>query len=202
MLNSVISYLSLLAIHLGILLTVSSCATRVVVVHPGEDVWIDVRMVETEVESEGKKRHIALLKIYEFSDLPGFVNEIYMDDGNYTLVEYFDTIDGALAPGQSDRHSIGHLSGTHKRWIYTYPAEVEGVDATPSGFAELPQNKDGSVVTNTNPETFNTEHNASYSRKGRIVRDERERGRWWSMYYHAPSNTIKIVLDDKPSFAR
>ena len=174
----------------------------------GEDVHIDIRIIETrmgkyegqEKQYIGKEIMALYLKIYEFSDMPGIINEIHMPY-NRKLVEYFDTPDGTFQANQRDKHSTIGLTGTQKRYIYTYPAEVTGVDATASGFAELPQNLDGSVVTNVDPNLFNKEHNDAHDRKGMVVRDERNKGRWWSVHYDGSSKKIRFTLDDRPHWA-
>lgn len=185
----------------------ASCQ-NVKVYHMGEDVHVDIRVVSTSMGAydgqekayQGKQMMALYLKIYEFSDMPGIINEIHMPY-NRKLVEYFDTPNGAFAANQRDKHATIGLTGNQKRYIYTYPAEVTGVDATSLGFAELPQNRDGSVVTNVDHNNFNKEHNDTHKRQGRVVRDERNKGRWWSVYYDGSSKKIRFTLDDRPHWA-
>lgn len=92
---------------------------------------------------------------------------------------------------QRDRHyergylSVGPMIEEIDVWrvVRFYPGFVEGADWTRLGFAHLPENRTGSLVTDI-PENFNETHQSRYDHRGRILQDDRERARWYHMRYH------------------
>ena len=92
---------------------------------------------------------------------------------------------------QRDRHfergylSVGPMIKTIDVWrvVRFYPGFVEGTDSTELGFAHLPQNHDGSLITDI-PENFNESHQRKHDTVGRVVQDDRESGRFYSIRYH------------------
>ena len=92
---------------------------------------------------------------------------------------------------QRDRHyergyeSVGPMIKQIDVWrvIRFYPAYVQGADWTDLGFAHLPQNRTGSVVTDI-PENFNESHQRKHELKGEIVQDDRTQSHWYNMRYH------------------
>lgn len=92
---------------------------------------------------------------------------------------------------QRDRHfergylSVGPMIKQIDVWrvVRFYPGFVEGVDATDLGFAHLPQNHDGSLVTDIR-ENFNESHQRKHDTVGMVVQDDRVRGRFYSIRYH------------------
>ena len=96
-----------------------------------------------------------------------------------------------LPPMQRDRHfehgylSVGPMIKQIEvyRVIRYYPAFVEGADWTRLGFAHLPSNRDESIRTNI-PDNFNENHQDSFIAQGRVVKDDRDKPRWYSLHYH------------------
>jgi hypothetical protein len=92
---------------------------------------------------------------------------------------------------QRDRHfergylSVGPMIETVDVWrvVRFYPAYIEGVDETDHGFSHLPQNRDGSIVTDI-PGNFNESHQRAHELKGAILQDDRQRARWYYIRYH------------------
>jgi len=95
-----------------------------------------------------------------------------------------------LEPFQRDRHyDSGYASGIEKlreitveRRVRVYPALVEGADWTFYGFAHVPENRDGSLMTNI-PPNFNRSHQERFQMRGRVVADAREASREYVLRY-------------------
>ena len=91
---------------------------------------------------------------------------------------------------QRDRHyergylSVGPMIKQINVWrvVRFYPGFVEGADWTELGFAHLPQNRTGSMVTDI-PENFNESHQRKHDHLGEVLQDDRQRGRFYSMRY-------------------
>lgn len=91
---------------------------------------------------------------------------------------------------QRDRHyergylSVGPMIERIDVWrvVRFYPAFVEGADWTNLGFAHLPGNRVGTMVTDI-PENFNESHQRNYAMTGSIVQDDRARGQFYNMRY-------------------
>jgi len=81
-----------------------------------------------------------------------------------------------LLAGQRDSHSMYGLDGvapdvvkvTVRREVFAYVANVIGADFTNRGFAHLPANEDGSVVTRA-PRTFNEHYQSRHQTTGHVV---------------------------------
>lgn len=77
--------------------------------------------------------------------------------------------------GQSDRHSMRGINDlprnvvavTIDRKVFAYVANVAGAHFTPAGFAHLPKNEDGNVVSDI-PERFNENYQSNYEMRGKI----------------------------------
>ncbi|MBZ0137509.1 MAG: hypothetical protein K8I27_14170 [Planctomycetes bacterium] len=77
--------------------------------------------------------------------------------------------------GQSDRHSMRGIDDlsrdvvavTIERTVFAYVANVAGAHFTPAGFAHLPKNEDGSVVSNV-PSRFNENYQQNYETRGLV----------------------------------
>lgn len=138
------------------------------------------------------------LKFFEWTDHDGIIQEIDLIDreGNIvtTLVEYFDTPNGVFGESKFDRHWTSTHSGYQRRRMRLYPATVEGMDLSAIGFGHLPQNRDGSKVTNIGP-NFNEKHQEKYETHGKVVSDDRDNSIFWSIDYLSP--IITITLPDR-----
>ncbi len=117
-----------------------------------------------------------------------------------TLVEAFKlhrvgtdrdgTVRYRLKPFQRDRHferGYSTVSPMIKRIevcrvVRFYPAFIKDADWTPLGFAHLPQNRMGSIVT-TIPDNFNETHQRKYLTTGEVLQDDRTRSHWYHMKY-------------------
>jgi hypothetical protein len=155
---------------------------------------VRVRINSVVVESYGFDIRIEFL---ENSDLPGLIQEIEMldKDGNvlYTLVEYFDTPGGRLLPMRVDRHSWFGFD-YHKRRMFIYPAWVDGADLDTNGFAHLPRNKDGSMITNI-PDRINSDYQENYETRGFVLEEDRNAGVFWSVEFIR--GVLEVTLPDK-----
>lgn len=77
--------------------------------------------------------------------------------------------------GQSDRHSMRGINDlsrdvkgvTVERAVFAYVANVAGAHFTPAGFAHLPKNEDGSVVSKV-PSRFNEDYQQNYETRGSV----------------------------------
>ncbi|MCB9895603.1 MAG: hypothetical protein H6839_14245 [Planctomycetes bacterium] len=103
-----------------------------------------------------------------------------------TLVEAFrlrlEYIDAArqyhyrIYVGQSDRHSMRGMNDLADdvvavridRHVFAYVANVMGADFTEAGFAHLPRNEDGTVVSEI-PEKFNSNYQSKHDTRGWIA---------------------------------
>ncbi len=91
---------------------------------------------------------------------------------------------------QRDRHyERGYLSlgpGIARaevcRVVRYYAAFVRDADWTSLGFAHLPKNHDGSIVT-VIPRNFNERHQRGYIIDGEVEADDRSKGQFYSMRY-------------------
>lgn len=103
-------------------------------------------------------------------DWNAIVQEVVCADGK-VLVECF-----RLSQGDSiqDRHTWSDAS--EARTMTVYLAKVEGVDWR-GRFAHLPQNMDGSLVTNIGL-NFNAEYQRTHKTQGRIVARSEESFTW------------------------
>lgn len=103
------------------------------------------------------------------------------DDGNIVY---------RLPSFQRDRHfergylSVGPSIERIDVWrvVRFYPGYVSGADWTSLGFAHLPENYDGSMITDI-PSNFNETHQRVYALKGKVEQADRERARWYHMRY-------------------
>jgi hypothetical protein len=114
---------------------------------------------------------------------------------------------------QRDRHfergylSVGPAFERIDVWrvVRFYPGYVSGADWTPLGFAHLPQNRDGSIITDI-PANFNESHQRAYQLKGRVEQDDRDRSRWYHIRYEwwregearRPKANFNFVKDERP----
>lgn len=128
---------------------------------------VQVRYVDHYVE-DGKEE--IQLWLYHTLDYEGMVQEVYLESGA-VLVEYFNN-------GRFDYHRPG--GDDHWRYMVIYPANVEGAMQTPSGFAHLPQNKDGTAKT-TVDHGFNRWYQDRYPTTGRVVKHKRDNPTIWAL---------------------
>ncbi|MBX3459470.1 MAG: hypothetical protein KF696_05790 [Planctomycetes bacterium] len=134
---------------------------------------------------------------------------------SFTLVEAFRLertyVDFAgrnhyrLQLGQRDHHSITGLDDlpadvvgvTINRRVFAYVANVYGADFTDSGFAHLPRNQDGDVVSEP-PRNFNQRYQDSHETRGWVQDAGDSLGLTYRMRYHfvrTPSGSPGFVLD-------
>jgi len=114
---------------------------------------------------------------------------------------------------QRDRHfergymSVGPMIESIDVWrvVRYYPGYVEDADWTRLGFTHLPQNRDGSILTDI-PPNFNESHQRNYELRGRVVQDDRDKGQFYYMRYHwwrepegqRPQARFDFVRDARP----
>lgn len=112
----------------------------------------------------------------EQTDYPHVVTELHLE-GGYKLVECWKTrYDGWTS---TDFH--WGLDDGDVRYCFSYPARVENAAWSANGFAQLRQNKDGSLKT-TIGDQFNAEYqrkNPTWNRQGTVVEEDRASGVHW-----------------------
>ncbi len=109
-----------------------------------------------------------------------------------------------LEPGQHDHHSLKGLDDLDEdvvgvrvnRNVFAYVANVHGADYTDFGFAHLPQNQDGSVVSNA-PRTFNEGYQARHKTRGTVSDAADSTGLVYRISYHLSrrQGSPRFVLD-------
>jgi hypothetical protein len=114
-----------------------------------------------------------------------------------------------LQPGQNDMHSIKGLDKLPKdvvgvtvnRHVFAYVANVYGADFTDHGFAHLPMNQDGSVVTQA-PEKFNESYQSKHETRGRVEDAADSRGLIYRISYHLArgGGSPRFVVDAAEGF--
>ena len=175
---------SLIVAVLGCLLvSCISCTSfrRLPEVAPGEPaVFVQVYDIETKEGSPNEWVHLYFS--HNVSGYEGFVQEVAGKDGDI-LVEYF----------HGRRTSDHHWRSESDTWsvCIVYPATVEGIDATPSGWGHLPQNRTGSVVTNVGPE-FNSKYQKNYETRGIVVKDARHLATTWTVSWTGGKASYEI----------
>jgi hypothetical protein len=114
---------------------------------------------------------------------------------------------------QRDRHyergyrSVGPMVESVDVWrvVRYYPGYVEGADWTRLGFAHLPSNREGSIVTDI-PPNFNESHQRNHELRGSVVQDDRANGGFYHMRYRwqragqerQPTATFTFNPDGRP----
>ena len=104
--------------------------------------------------------------------------------------------------GQSDRHSMRGMNDLPEevvavrleREVFAYVADVNGADFTPAGFAHLPQNEDGNVVSDI-PEQFNEGYQRRHNMRGEI----RNSGDATGLVYRIEFRLVRTG-DESPKF--
>lgn len=98
----------------------------------------------------------------------------------------------------TDTHHYFGLRGSPRvtRTMTVYAGLTAGTDATFAGFAMLPRNMDGSVVSTIDPAGFNVKYNSKHRITGAVVRESKTRGEWsltWTankLLLTAPDGTL------------
>ncbi|MCC7509427.1 MAG: hypothetical protein IT464_08635 [Planctomycetes bacterium] len=107
--------------------------------------------------------------------------------------------------GQGDHHSIKGLSElpadvigvTVHRRVFAYVANVYGADFTSNGFAHLPRNQDGSVITKA-PRKFNEMYQEFHETRGWLEDSADSLGLVYRIEYHlvrTGSGSPQFVMD-------
>ncbi len=92
--------------------------------------------------------------------------------------------------GQNDRHAMHGLQDLPEkvisveidREVFAYVANVGGAEFTPLGFAQLPQNEDGSVVSRV-PDSFNEDYQRAYDTRGWVAESGDALGLTYRLHY-------------------
>ncbi len=140
----------------------------------------------------------------------------------FTLVEAFKlrrvSDDGViprryeLAPGQRDRHYLTGLNDLKadvvavkiERRVFAYVANVSGADFTGRGFAQLPRNERGDVVT-TVSRGFNATYQRQHQTRGQVNSTNRLGGIVYRINYRLArqgSNPTEFTIDRGGGFGR
>lgn len=168
-----------------------SCAiTQPPIPKPNDDTFVKVRLLSAKA---GGKEWEALLTFEEWTEYEWVVQEIIFDNGR-TIVECFQTPNGRLFVGQRDRHWETQPWPSSWRYMFVYPATVDGADTTPFGFAMLPENRDGSVKTTTGT-AFNEGYRSRHEVRGRVVADAKHLGIVWTINYTKGKLTVTLPND-------
>jgi len=155
-------------------LFVSGCATPLVSFRLSDDVTMDVMQMSADEERFDVR--------VEFQESNTTYKHLIQEGDagwNIIFVECWETDDEGAIDGYDHHHQDG-LKGNVSitRTLRVYTGRVSGVDATSYGFAMLPQNFDGSVITNVNPEFFNKEHFAKHKLQGLVLERAQVTGTW------------------------
>ncbi|MCA8915790.1 MAG: hypothetical protein KDB90_10300 [Planctomycetes bacterium] len=123
-----------------------------------------------------------------------------------TLVEAFrlrlEYVDAArqyhyrIYAGQSDRHSMRGMNDLPddvtavriSRRVFAYVANVVGADFTDAGFAHLPRNEDGTVVSEI-PEKFNSNYQSKHVTRGSVANSGDSLGLTYRINYRLVRNS-------------
>jgi len=157
------------------LLLTAGCSAPLAVFRLSDDVSMAVYSMHADHDGFEVK-----VKFRESTVYPEVIQEGVLPT-RATFVEKFPADDETFM----DRHHAYGLAAhaISSRTMTVYVGETRGTDDTWLGFAMLPQNLDGSVVTNTDPKKFNAQYTRSHAITGRIVRAGTSRGVWslhWS----------------------
>lgn len=95
-----------------------------------------------------------------------------------------------LMPGQRDRHAMAGMSGYGRdvtrihidREVFAYVANVAGADFSASGFAHLPLNEDGTVVSRVG-KGFNARYQSNHETRGIVWQSANAYGVIYRMGY-------------------
>ncbi len=138
-------------------------------VAPGESA-VFIQVYRVGVEKDSPNEAIRLYFSHNVPGYEGFVQEVAGESG-VVLVEYF----------HGNRTGDYHWRGDPDTWsvCIVYPATVEGIDATSSGWGHLPQNRTGSVVTNVGP-GWNSNYQKKHKTQGKVVKDARHLATTWT----------------------
>lgn len=173
----------------------------------------DGTKVRVEVESATVTANSFEVRVrfYEWTDYEGVIQEL--SDGSTVLVEVFKLPNGRFESFRYDCHTASglSLSSRYERTMVLYPGNAKGVDWA-GGFAHLPKNKDGSVVTNIGP-NFNAdyqwvgkfdaklgkvvyvpENGVAHKTCGEVEADDRSLGVMWSITFD--KGTLTVVTPD------
>lgn len=141
-----------------------------------EDVWFRVSEIEHRGSNGGYTS--GYVKVYfqkrsHDADFNCVVQEVQSPFG--TLVEAFTL--NTFGDEHADFHTWTDNPAPHTRRMTVYLAKVEGADWTSGGFCHLPQNIDGSVVTEI-PDNFNQSYQDKRETRGSIVRRSAHEFTW------------------------
>ncbi len=100
-----------------------------------------------------------------------------------------------MNPGVSDRHAMvgfdqlpPEVVGIRlTRTMFIYVANVREADFTDFGFAHLPRNEDGTVVTNA-PRKFNARYQARHETRGNVMHSGDALGLEYTIHFHDKRN--------------
>lgn len=157
----------------------------------GAEPEVTVSMMDARYSEEGFS--VRVLFTESFSYYEGVVQEVEMDwdgdgDFDYVLVEYFKLKDGRMS-GVHDHHSG---SDAYRR-MTVYPANVKDVDWMYDSFAQLPENMDGSKLTNI-PDSFNFMYQIAHDTKGYISDAALDRAVVWEIEYDSEDLSLEVTL--------
>lgn len=149
----------------------SSCCVARPEGEPPEVVADDATVVVWILNASADGRAEASLSVKNNSGYTHIVQELFLESGE-VLVEAF-----AIRGYVRDVHRWEAI--THNRRMVLYAASVCGMDATSSGWGELPDNGLG-LETTTNPDRFNPYYKAGgHKRAGTIVKRSGTTTEWW-----------------------
>ena len=143
--------------------------------------------------------------IFEYEDGSTRTRELSLVEAFRLRLAYVDGNDAyhyRIYAGQSDRHSMSGMSDLPEdvvavrieRNVFAYVANVAGTDFTKAGFAHLPRNEDGTVVSEI-PERFNANYQLKHSMQGRVLNSGDSLGLKYRIRYRLVRES-----DDNPHF--
>lgn len=148
---------------------------------------------------EQRYSYTAKFHVMPDSEFPGAAQEVTCVEHwnpatiNNDLVEWFATHDRS-------KHTDIHTGGMHEvRSGVIYPADITGGNML-NGWTVLPQNSDGTVVTDTTKPfaAYNVNKLPGGNVTGRITREDRGRAIHWTVV--ADESGVTVIVDGKVHF--
>jgi len=184
---------------LMVLLLLSGCTcipNKIYPYHIEEDIGITLH----NAYAVNRLYHV-YVKFWNRTEYDYIIQEITLKDGT-TIVECFKRCGYGLPIGQRDHHFSSNPWPHDIRHMIVYPGTVVNADLTKRGFAMLPSNKNGSVITNVNDYfnmryrwraavdpssgkiTHRPENGVLHEIRGSITAEDRSKTIEWTLEYY------------------
>lgn len=134
------------------------------------------------------------VKFLNKTNHPEVIQEAHAELG-YVFVEKFEAANGS---SYTDNHYNSGLQGQLVRKMRVYAGRTAGTDDTWAGFAMLPKNMDGTVVTVVD-KTFNAAYQSEHQIRGEVVAQSAVTGEWeihWKPgYVEVVTKSGRVIRD-------